>query len=144
VCDALQHGLLCAYSHLQALQLLTTVRARRCVPLSTVSTALQSKNRYDQQVATAVYASVGTVVCLAWTYFFHYLGNHPELAAESVEDWFFHAERVRTVAGGAGLLGWFLHPAVALVVFFALPVFYGLTSHGIAESPHLIKAVLVQ
>jgi hypothetical protein len=123
-----------------------------CAPfthLISPATALQNKDRYDQQVATAVYAGVGALLCLTWTYFFHYLGNHPELAAESVEDWFFHAERVRTVAGVAlyacaGLLGWFVHPAAALAVFFALPVFYGLTSHGIAESPHLLKAVLVQ
>jgi hypothetical protein len=29
------------------------------------------------------------------------------------------------------VLGYLVDPAVALLIFFALPVFYGITSHGL-------------
>jgi hypothetical protein len=72
-----------------------------------------------------------------WLAFFHYLRHHPELLDERVMASFFSKEHVRAWAGivsylAGGATG-YVNPTLALVVFLALPVFYGVTSHGLDE-----------
>jgi hypothetical protein len=62
--------------------------------------------------------------------FFHVLFRHPELLEDSVEETFFHGERLRAFAGAllyaaAGLIGVLTIPALALAIFVLLPLFYG-------------------
>ena len=37
--------------------------------------------------------------------------------------------------GGAGALGYFVSPVIALAIFVALPIFYGLTAEGLRGAP---------
>ncbi|NJQ01449.1 DUF1211 domain-containing protein [Streptomyces sp. PLAI1-29] len=107
-------------------------------PTAMVSTAIAEGAGSDARVAVAVYALVGVLTSLAWLALFHHLGRHPELAWEHVAENFFSLERVRALVGivlytAAGLVGALLHPLTALAVFCFLPLFYGVTSHGLTE-----------
>jgi hypothetical protein len=56
-----------------------------------------------------------------------------------VELTFFPQERHRALLGFAfyvlaGMAGWLYSPTLALVIFLALPVFYGITGEGLIET----------
>lgn len=100
--------------------------------------SMQRGNRTDERVAVLLYSLVGAAMCGSWVVFFRYLAHHPQLLEEGVEADFFRQESLRGALGvllyaAAGLLGAFLTPFVALVIFLVLPVFYGFTSHGLYE-----------
>lgn len=101
-------------------------------------------NLADERVAVALYAIVGALLCLSWLVFFSHLARHPELTEEDVEDSYFARERPRALAGvvlylAAGTVGVLVHPLVASVIFVILPVFYGLTSHGVEHRPGFLR-----
>lgn len=107
-------------------------------PTAVIADTLAAGSLRDERTAVALYAMVGVALCVSWLGFFHYLSLHPELLEQDVDDEFFPAERTRALVGVvlyalAGLLGWFVSPVVALLIFFVLPIFYGLTSEGLYE-----------
>jgi uncharacterized membrane protein len=114
------------------------------IPFPTVvmSATLQEGNAADARTAVALYALIGALMCASWLVFFHYLTQRPELVEDQVPERFFHGERTRAWLGMAlylvaGLLGAATDPLVALAVFLALPIFYGVTSEGLAETSRL-------
>jgi uncharacterized membrane protein len=66
---------------------------------SVVSTAIEDGNRADSQVAVALYALIGALLCVSWWVFFHYLARQPELTEDHVDDSFFGKERHRAETG---------------------------------------------
>ena len=101
-------------------------------------------NRSDAQTAVGLYALVGALLCVSWLWFFHYLSRHPELTEEDTEDDFFPRERTRAWVGvafyiAAGVIGYFVAAWVALMIFLALPVFYGITSEGLYGLPGVVR-----
>jgi hypothetical protein len=63
----------------------------------------------------------------------------PYLLEDGVNPDFFPKERFRATLGVilyaiAGVAGWLSTPKVALLIFLALPVFYGITSEGLTET----------
>ena len=106
-------------------------------PTAVVAAALRAGNATDERTTVGLYALIGVLLCASWLVFYHYLGRHPDLAEAGVHEEYFPRERTRAwigctlyaVAGVAGLFA----PPVALVIFFALPVFYGITSEGLFE-----------
>jgi uncharacterized membrane protein len=108
-------------------------------PTALLSTAIQGGNEFDARVAMALYAAIAASMCLAWLVVFHVLSIHPYLVDEDVDPDFFPKERLRATLGIvayaiAGLAGWLSTPKVALLIFLALPVFYGITSEGLTET----------
>jgi uncharacterized membrane protein len=108
-------------------------------PTAILSTAIQSGNEYDARVAVALYAVIAGAMCLAWLMLFHVLSIHPHLVEVGVDPAFFPRERFRATLGVisyaiAGVAGWLSNSKVALLIFLALPVFYGLTSEGLTET----------
>jgi uncharacterized membrane protein len=108
-------------------------------PTALLSFALQHGNPFDAQVAVAVYALIGGLMCLAWLSLFHVLTIHPYLLENGIDPDFFPRERLRAwvgvaLYGIAGVIGWFWAPLFALAIFLALPVFYGVTSEGLTET----------
>lgn len=64
---------------------------------------------------------------------------HRYLVEAGVDPRFFPNERFRAVLGVAlyaiaGAAGWLMTPTLALLIFLALPVFYGITSEGLMET----------
>jgi uncharacterized membrane protein len=124
--------------HLANLLLLLT---SGLIPFPTVllSAALQHGNAYDSRVSVEVYALIGSLMCLSWLLVFHLLSRNHHLLEPHVERTFFPRERQRAALGVvlytvAGTVGWVVVPLLALLIFLALPVFYGITSEGLVET----------
>jgi uncharacterized membrane protein len=105
-----------------------------------LSRTVEHGHAADVRTAVGLYALVGALLCVSWLAFFHYLSRHSDLAVEDVQTGFFPRERIRAWAGialyvAAGTLGYLVAPAVALVIFLALPIFFGLTSEGLDAVP---------
>src|SRR5688572_612323 len=116
------------------------------LPFSTavVSEALRRGNLTDERVAIAFYALIGAFMCLSWLAFFEYLRHHPQLTHDKSEPVFFRQESTRAGAGVAayiiaGVLGFQATPTVALMIFLALPIFYGVTDHGLYELTVVVR-----
>lgn len=108
-------------------------------PTALLSTALQRGNAMDAIVAVEIYAAIGGSMCLAWLALFHILAIRPYLQEDYVEAAYFPQERHRALLGVAlygvaGAIGWAYSPRLALLIFLALPVFYGITSEGLTET----------
>jgi uncharacterized membrane protein len=105
-------------------------------PTAVIADAVQKGNPADVRTAVGLYALIGALLCVSWLAFFHYLSRHPDLVEEDVEKGYFPRERTRALAGialyvAAGVLGYLVTPPIALVIFLALPIFYGVTSEGL-------------
>jgi uncharacterized membrane protein len=108
-------------------------------PTAVLSTALQHGSPADARVAVELYATVGCLMCLSWLLMFHILSVNPHLLENHVERTFFPRERHRGLLGAAlytlaGIVGGNFSPTLALVIFLALPTFYGITSEGLVET----------
>jgi uncharacterized membrane protein len=107
-------------------------------PTAILSTAIQAGNAHDAKVAVLLYAAIAGAMCLAWLVLFHVLSVRPYLLEDHVKPDFFPKERIRAVLGVilyalAGIAGLSM-PKLALLVFLALPIFYGVTSEGLTET----------
>ena len=123
--------------HWANLGILSTVAL---LPFATAVLAhsMQQADGADERVAVRLYSLVGAALCGSWVVFFRYLGHHPRLLQEGVEAHFYYQESLRAALGvllysAVALLGAFVAPYVALVIFLLLPIFYGFTSHGLYE-----------
>src|ERR1700676_2595246 len=108
-------------------------------PTAILSAAIQSGNEFDAKAAVTLYAAIAGSMCVAWLVVFHVLSIHPYLVEDGVGPDFFPKERFRAWAGVilyavAGLAGWLSTPKLAMLIFLALPVFYGITSEGLTET----------
>ncbi|WP_167358344.1 TMEM175 family protein [Bradyrhizobium stylosanthis] len=107
-------------------------------PTAILSSSMQTGNDFDARIAVVLYSAIAGSMCLAWLILFHVLSIRPWLVELHISSDFFPKERLRailgvvcyTVAGVAGLS----IPKLALVIFLALPVFYGITSEGLTET----------
>ena len=107
-------------------------------PAAVLADAIRVPRPADLTTAMVLYSAIGTVLCASWTFFFHYLAPHQDLAEEQLEPGFFARERLRPSSASscrsvAAPLAVLVRPAAALAIFLALPVFYGITSHGSAD-----------
>ena len=98
----------------------------------------------DARTAVALYARVGALLCANWYAFFGYLATHGQLLEEEVDDRFFRRECPPRRLGSAlyllgALAGYLATPVIALAVFFLIPAFYGITSHGLAELDDAVR-----
>lgn len=107
-------------------------------PTAILSSSIQIGDDFDARIAVVLYAAIAGNMCLAWLILFHILSIRHWLVEDRISPDFFPKERLRamlgvvsyTVAGVAGLS----MPKLALVIFLALPVFYGITSEGLTET----------
>ena len=113
--------------------LLTVVPAP--FPTAVLANALRDGNPADSQTAAALYGVVLALHAVAWTAFLQYASRHPDLLRRDSDAKFMRMDSLRApfgviVYGGAGALGYFVSPLIALALFAALPIFYGLTAEG--------------
>jgi uncharacterized membrane protein len=107
-------------------------------PTAILSSSMQLGNDFDTRIAVVLYAAIAGSMCLAWLILFHVLSIHPWLIEDHISSDFFPKERLRAILGVvcysvAGVAGLSM-PKLALVIFLALPVFYGITSEGLTET----------
>jgi uncharacterized membrane protein len=129
--------------HLANLLLLLT-SALIPFPTAVLSTAILSGNEFDAKVAVTLYAGIAGGMCLSWLILFHVLSVRPYLVEDHIDPTFFPKERLRATLGVilyaiAGIVSWIATPTLALLIFLALPVFYGITSEGLTETRVRLK-----
>lgn len=75
----------------------------------------------------------------SWLVVVHVLSIHPYVVEDGLDPDFFPKEHFGATLGvilyaTAGVAGWQSTPKVALLIFLALPVFYGVTNEGLTET----------
>jgi len=114
-------------------------------PTAVLSSALQYGTPFDASVAVALYAVIGSAMCLAWLLLFHVLSTRAYLLEDNIDPGFFPKERLRAslgivLYGLAGVIGWVYAPMLALLIYLALPIFFGITSEGLTETTAQLRS----
>jgi uncharacterized membrane protein len=96
-------------------------------PTAVIASAYRVGTVEDQAAAVVSYAVVGMSSGVAWLLLFSYLSSHPKLVDPNTDIRFFRiSEPVLTIIGYgiAALIGWFVSPSLALVIFLIFPLVY--------------------
>ena len=96
-------------------------------PTAVIASAFRVGTERDQAAAVVSYAVVGMASGVAWLLLFSYLRSHRKLVDPASDRQFFRlTEALVTVVGYAiaALVGWFVSPAAALVIFLVFPALY--------------------
>ncbi len=96
-------------------------------PTAVIASAFRVGNDQDQAVAVVSYAVVGMASGVAWLLLFSYLRGHPRLVDPATDMHFFRLTEPLVTLIGYGisaLIGWFVSPALALLIFLVFPVLY--------------------
>jgi len=106
-------------------------------PTAVLASTWPSGSVDDRRVAVVVYALLAAGMCLSWLAVFGHLHLRPHLQEPDTEPGYFARGRIRAWIGIAAyalaaVIGWLLSPVAAVMIFIAIPVFYGLTSESIA------------
>lgn len=106
-------------------------------PTSVLANAFRGADADDQRAAILLYAAIAALMSAAWLPAFAYLRRHPALLNPRLPLSTFAMQVLRPAVGiclyiVAALLGWFVHPYVAVAVFAAVVAYYAWTSRGIS------------
>jgi len=96
-------------------------------PTAVIASAFRVGNERDQAAAVVAYAVAGVASGVAWLLLFSHLRAHRNLVDLDTDPKFFRlTEPIVTLVGYAisALIGWFVSPAAALVIFLVFPVLY--------------------
>ncbi|WP_201313089.1 TMEM175 family protein [Dyella sp. EPa41] len=104
-------------------------------PTGVLAEAIRDGDLMDQKVAVVLYALVSALMSAAWLPAFSYLRCHPELVKPNLPPTLFAKEVLRPSVGImlfaiAALVGWFIHPFLAVGIFLLVVVYYAWTSQG--------------
>ncbi|RKF29040.1 DUF1211 domain-containing protein [Micromonospora globbae] len=109
-------------------------------PTAVLASAFTDGDTADRRAAVALYALAAALMSAPWLAFFTYLHRHPALRATDVDPEHIRDQRPRPVTGLilyglSGLLGWFVHPVLGLVLIIVMIVYHALTSEGLRAGP---------
>jgi uncharacterized membrane protein len=96
-------------------------------PTAVIASAFRVGTERDQAAAVVSYAVAGMASGVAWLLLFSYPRSHRKLMDPDTDIHFFRlTEPLVTLVGygASALIGWFVSPSVALLIFLVFPVLY--------------------
>jgi uncharacterized membrane protein len=105
-------------------------------PTGVLASSLVEGSHADQQAAVVLYGIVGALMSAAWLPVFPYLQRHSDLLVDPSEAQLFRAQRSRPWVGVisfgvAALVGYFLSPVIAILLFVWMIAYHAATSEGL-------------
>jgi hypothetical protein len=105
-------------------------------PTGVLASALVEGSHADQHAAVVLYGIVGALMSAAWLPVFPYLHRHSGLLEDPTEAHLFRAQRARPWVGVisfgvAALVGYFLSPVIAILLFVWMIAYHAVTSEGL-------------
>lgn len=105
-------------------------------PTGVLADAFKSGNLEDQKAAIVLYALISGMMSLAWAPMYSYLGNKTSLLKPGITTDIFKVQLRKPLIGIfcyfiSGILGWFVHPVVAVLIFILMVAYYAWTSQGV-------------
>jgi uncharacterized membrane protein len=105
-------------------------------PTGVLASALVEGSHADQHAAVVLYGIVGALMSAAWLPVFPYLHRHSGLLVDPTETHLFRAQRARPWVGVisfgvAALVGYFLSPVIAILLFVWMIAYHAVTSEGL-------------
>lgn len=104
-------------------------------PTGVLAGAFETGSPADQRAAVVAYAMVAGLMSAAWLPVFPYLQHHRHLAHPHVRATEFRRQYSRPIVGivsyaVAAVLGWFVSPPLACVIFLGMVIYHAWTSQG--------------